>query len=168
MPTPRAELVGRCVKEPRMGKDKNGKPYIFVRIACSDSHKDQNDQWVTDRELFVNVQWFGADTTMRIPQVGDPVRTFGRMYETVDEKDGKEYRNIVCDAEFIRSWEKKQSQQGWGDQPQGQQQGGWGGMVEQAQQNQQQGFANQPQAAQSNDPWNAAPPAPPQGDEPPF
>lgn len=158
MPTPRAELIGPCVKEPRMGTDKHGKPYIFVRIACSDSHKDQNDQWVTDREMFINVQWFGADTTMRVPQVGDPVRAFGRIYETVDEKDGKEYRSIVCDAEYVRSWEKKQSQQGWGNQQQAQQsQGSWGGIVEQSKQQSQ-------QQAQSNDPWNA----PPLGDEPPF
>lgn len=160
MPTPRAELIGRCVKEPRMGTDKHGKPYIFVRIACSDSHKDENGQWVTLREVFINVQWFGADTTMRVPQVGDPVRAFGRIYETVDEKDGKEYRNIVCDAEYVRSWEKKQSQQGWGNQQQGQQsQGSWGGIVEQSKQQ-----GQQAQQSQSSDPWNA----PPLGDEPPF
>lgn len=156
MPTPRAELIGRCVKEPKTGTDRNGKPYIFLRMACSDSHKDENDQWVTDRQMFVNVQLFNADTSMRIPAVGDGVRTYGRLYVTEDVADNVTYTNVNCDAEFIRSWPKKEQQSGWGNASAQPQDSTWGNSENQ-------------QATAPSDPWGGAPAAPPaDGDEPPF
>lgn len=156
MPTPRVELIGRCVKQPKLGTDKNGKPYMFVRIACSDSRKDEQGNWATDREMFVNVQLFGADTGMRIPDVGDTVRTFGRIYVQEDTHDGKIYHNVLCDAEFVKSWPKKQQQDGWGNTTAQPQDSTWGN--------------NQnTQANEARDPWGSAPAAPPAAeDEPPF
>lgn len=152
MPVPKAELVGNALQDAKTGFDKNGKPYCLVKIACSDSHKDeQNNQWVTDRELFVNVRWFGADQNMRVPQKGDRVIAFGKLSQSTDTgQDGTVYTNFNCDADFIKSFEKRQPQQGQ------QSRGGFGG-----------------QQAPDNDPWNSAPPANGGGfggadDEPPF
>lgn len=150
MPTPRAEIIGRCVKEPYKGTGKKGKPYIFVRTATSDSHKD-GEQWVTDRQLFIDVQLFDADPNMRIPQVGDTVRAFGPIYENLREHEGQTYKDILCRAEFIKSYPKRQ-QSGGGS--------GWGGIAEQAQQ--------QGQQDNSNDPWGSAPSFGDDGGEPPF
>ena len=144
MPVPKAELVGNALQDAKTGFDKNGKPYCLVKIACSDSHKDeQNNQWVTDRELFVNVRWFGADQNMRVPQKGDRVIAFGKLSQSTDAgRDGQEYVNFNCDADFIKSFEKRQqNQNGFGGQGQ-QSRGGFGG-----------------QQAPDNDPWNSAPPA---------
>lgn len=151
MATPRAEIAGRCVKEPFMGTDKNGKPYIFVRVATSDSQKD-GDEWITMRELFVNVQLFNANPNMRIPEVGDHVRAFGSLFEEKTEKDGKTYLSVNCNAEYLKSYPKVKVHRQGGS--------GWGGMVEKAKQ----------QKAQ-DDPWGGAgvPPEPPlDGGEPPF
>ena len=144
MPVPKAELVGNALQDAKTGFDKNGKPYCLVKIACSDSHKDeQNNQWVTDRELFVNVRWFGADQNMRVPQKGDRVIAFGKLSQSTDTgQDGTVYTNFNCDADFIKSFEKRQqNQNGFGGQGQ-QARGGFGG-----------------QQSPDNDPWNSAPPA---------
>lgn len=155
MPTPRTELIGRCVKEPKTGTDKKGRPYIFLRMACSDSRKDENDQWVTERQMFVNVQLFNADTSMRIPNVGDGVRTYGRLYVTEDVDDNVTYMNVNCDAEFIKSWPKKEQNTGWGNTTAQPQDSTWGN--------------NQnTQATAPRDPWNDAPAAGSGEDEPPF
>lgn len=141
MPVPKAELVGNALQDAKTGFDKNGKPYCLVKIACSDSHKDeQNNQWVTDRELFVNVRWFGADQNMRVPQKGDRVIAFGKLSQSTDTgRDGQEYVNFNCDADFIKSFEKRQqNQNGFGGQGQ-QARGGFGGQQ------------------QSNDPWGSTP-----------
>lgn len=166
MPVPKAELVGNALQDAKTGFDKNGKPYCLVKIACSDSHKDeQNNQWVTDRELFVNVRWFGADQNMRVPQKGDRVIAFGKFHQTTDSgQDGTVYTNFNCDADFIKSFEKRQPQQGGF----GGQQGGWNNQQPQGQQSRG-GFGGQ--QAPDNDPWNSAPPAGGFGgadEEPPF
>lgn len=140
MPTPTIELEGRCVKEPKCGTDRNGNPYIFVRVACSDSRKTDTG-WETMRELFVDVEWFRCDKTMRIPQVGDFVRVFGRMYETTREHEGIKYRDVKCDAYWFKAYERKQPSTTQG----------WGGIVEQHEQQQ----AQQQRTQQS-------PPQPPQ------
>lgn len=163
MPVPKAELVGNALQDAKTGVDKNGKPYCLVKIACSDSHKDeQNNQWITDRELFVNVRWFGANPSMRIPQKGDRVITFGKLSQSTDTgQDGTVYTNFNCDAEFIKSFEKRPPQGGFGGQQgqgtatfnpvQAQNTGnGWG-------QQSQGGFGQQ--QAPDNDPWNSAPPS---------
>ena len=125
MPVPKAEIVGRCLREPVKGTDRNGNPYIFIRVGASDWHKDDQGNPVTDRELFVNIEKFRADMNMRVPEVGDNVRAFGRLYERKDTgDDGTEYRNVVLQADFVESWPKRnQAQQGWGDVPQQPQQG---------------------------------------------
>lgn len=152
MPTPRAEIIGRCVKEPYKGTDKKGNPYLFVRVATSDSHKD-GDEWITDRQLFVDVRLFNADPGMRIPEVGDTVRAFGPIYENVREREGKSYKDILCRAEYLRSVPKRQ--QGGGGS-------GWPSAT---------GQTGGRQAGSGSDPWGEAgvPPEPSFGDaEPPF
>lgn len=143
MPAPKAELVGNALQDAKTGFDKNGKPYCLVKIACGDSHKDDSGQWVTDRELFVNVRWFGANPDMRVPSKGDRVIAFGKLSQSTDTgRDGQEYVNFNCDADFIKSFEKRQ-----------QNQNGFGGQGQQARG----GFGGQQSQQQSNDPWNSAP-----------
>lgn len=115
MPTPRAEIIGNAVRDAKTGTSRDGKPYLFVTVACNDSHKADNGDWVTDRSIFINVQYFDADTRVRVPGKGDRVRAFGRIYETTDTgKDGQEYRNVKLDAKYLESWEKRQSNDAWG------------------------------------------------------
>lgn len=155
MPLPEAKIVGNALADARTGNDKNGRPYMLVRVACSKSHKDDQDNWVTDGELFVNVSWFNARTDGHVPAKGDRVLAFGEMSESKDTgKDGTEYRNFNLRAESLRAFPKQQQSGGWGQQVGGQRQGGFGG---------------RPQGG--DDPWNSAPQSNggfDGGEEPPF
>ncbi|PKF67657.1 hypothetical protein CXB45_11150 [Corynebacterium mastitidis] len=114
MPTPRAEIRGNAVRDAKTGTDKNGKPYLMVTVGCNDSKKAGENEWDTLRSIFISVRLFGADPTMHVPQKGDTVNAFGRLYEEQSTgKDGKEYKNIVMDAEYVRAWPRK-ANQGWG------------------------------------------------------
>lgn len=95
MPTPRAEIIGRCVKEPYKGTDKKGKPYIFVRTATSDSHKE-GEQWVTDRQLFIDVQLFDADPNMRIPRWATRCGRSARSTRTCGSTRGRPTRTFCA------------------------------------------------------------------------
>lgn len=124
MPLPKSEIVGNALADARTGTDKNGKPYLMVRVACSKSKQDQQGNWETLGELFVNVSWFDARTDGHVPAKGDRVIAFGEMSESKDTgKDGTEYRNFNLRADTLRSFEKRQQSGGW-NQPQ-QSQGGW-------------------------------------------
>lgn len=131
MPLPESKIVGNALADARTGNDKNGRPYMLVRVACSKSHKDDQGNWVTDAELFLNVSWFNARTDGHVPAKGDRVLAFGELSESRDTgKDGTEYRNFNLRAESLRAFPKRQQSGGWSQG--GQQQGG-------------------------GDPWNSAP-----------
>jgi single-stranded DNA-binding protein len=138
MPLPKSEIVGNALADAKTGTDKNGRPYLLVRVACSKSHKDDQGNWVTDGELFVNVSWFNARTDGHVPMKGDRVIAFGELSESKDTgKDGTEYRNFNLRADVLRSFEKRQQSGGWnqGGQQQGygqQQSGGFPGADEPA------------------------------------
>lgn len=124
MPLPKMEIVGNALADAKTGTDKNGKPFLLVRVAASKSHKDDQGNWVTDGELFVNVSWFNARTDGHVPAKGDRVISFGEVSESRDTgKDGTEYRNFNLRAESFRSFEKRQQSGGWSGG--GAQQGGW-------------------------------------------
>lgn len=159
MPVPKTEIIGNAVDNAKVGYDKNGKAYCFVRVACSDSRKLQDNSWETIREIFINVQAFGVDDQMHIPLKGDRVMAYGKIYNTEDQgNDGTVYHNTNLQADFIRAFPKQQ-----------QSQGGFGGQQQsQGQQGNAQYGNRQQQGASSNDPWNSAPPASMPDDEPPF
>lgn len=111
MPTPQAFIDGRAVSAARTGRGKDGTPYCFVRVACSDSRKGEDGTWYNTRSLFVDVQWWGADTGMHIPAQGDRVRAGGKLYEETEENEGKTYHKVKMVADFVRAWPKREYQE---------------------------------------------------------
>lgn len=108
MPLPKTEIVGNAVSDAKTGTDKNGQRYCFVRVGCSESYTNDHGDWVNGREMFFNVQFFQAPDDLMIPNKGDKVITYGKIFQKTEElPDGRIMKNVVVDADFMKTFPKK-------------------------------------------------------------
>lgn len=104
MAVPKAEIYGNAVADGKEGMTQKGERYIFVRVATSDSRKDEaTQQWETLRELFVQVKMFRVDANTPVPMKGDKVAAYGKLSEEhYTTQEGVERMSVAMDADFIR------------------------------------------------------------------
>lgn len=108
MAVPKAEINGNICTDPKEGTDSKGQRYLFVRVATSDSRKDeQTQQWETLRELFVNVQAFRVSADVPSPAKGDKVVAYGKLFEEkYTTNQGEQRTNVVLNADYIKVFPK--------------------------------------------------------------
>lgn len=80
---PNVTIDGRLVADPELRFTQGGKAVCSLRVAASDSKKDDNGNWETTEQIFIGVSLWeaegeaAAETLMK----GDQVLVSGRIYQ---------------------------------------------------------------------------------------
>lgn len=136
---PQITIDGRLVADPELRFTGSGKAVCSLRVAASDSKKDDAGNWETTEQVFINVTLWEAEGEQAAAHYtkGDRVLVSGRLYQRDYEKsDGSKGSSL--EVKFptvakIPSAPRADRQQATA------QSGAWG----------------QPAATPSNDPWSA-------------
>lgn len=85
---PTTTVDGRLVADPELKFTGSGKAVCNVRVAASDSRKDDQGNWQTAEQIFLNVTLWEADGEAAADalQKGDRVLVTGRIYNREYEK----------------------------------------------------------------------------------
>lgn len=80
---PTITIDGRLVADPELRFTQSGKAVCSMRVAASDSKKDDNDQWQTTEQIFIGVSLWEAEAEAAAEtfQKGDQVIVTGRIYQ---------------------------------------------------------------------------------------
>lgn len=94
---PQITIDGRLVADPELRFTGSGKAVCSLRVAASDSKKDDAGNWNTTEQIFIGVSLWenegeAAAETLR---KGDQVLVSGRIYEReYDKNDGSKGRSL--------------------------------------------------------------------------
>lgn len=135
---PQITIDGRLVADPELKFTGAGKAVANMRVAASDSKKDDTGNWQTTEQIFINVTLWEAEAEASVEHFtkGDRVLVSGRIYQREYEKsDGS--KGYALEVKFptvakipaVQRAERQAPQRQWGQQP----------------------------AATQNDPWASAP-----------
>lgn len=124
--------VARLVAEPEPKQNKNGTPYLLIRVAANGSHKDkQTGQWVDHDTMFATI--FESDQRLAATYVqtlhkGTPVRIEGDLkWSAGTDRNGQPSTDFIIKHATINLVLKKtkaqqstpqQQDANWGNTPQ--------------------------------------------------
>jgi single-strand DNA-binding protein len=94
---PSITIDGRLVADPELRFTRGGKAVCSMRVAASDSKKDDAGNWQTTEQIFIGVSlWDGeAEAAAEVLQKGDQVLVSGRIFEReYDKNDGTKGRSL--------------------------------------------------------------------------
>lgn len=120
---PSITIDGRLVSDPELKFTPGGKAVANMRVAASDSKKDDAGNWSTTEQIFINVTLWEAEAETAAEHFvkGDRVLVAGRIYQREYEKsDGTKGYSLEVKfptvAKIPSAPKREQSQQsgGWG------------------------------------------------------
>jgi single-strand DNA-binding protein len=90
-------INGRLVADPELRFTQGGKAVCSLRVAASDSKKDDNGNWDTTEQIFVGVSLWEAEgeAAAETLQKGDQVLVSGRIYQREYEASNGEKRTSL-------------------------------------------------------------------------
>lgn len=135
---PSITIDGRLVADPELKFVPSGKAVCNMRVAASDSKKDDAGNWSTTEQIFINITLWEAEAeaAAEVYTQGDRVLVAGRIYQREYEKsDGTKGYSLEVKFPTVAKIPVVQRR----EQSQGQSSGGW----------------SQP-SAPANDPWASA------------
>lgn len=94
---PSVTIDGRLVADPELRFTQGGKAVCSMRVAASDSKKDDAGNWQTTEQIFIGVSlWENeAEAAAEAFQKGDQVLVTGRIYEREYEtRDGGKGKSL--------------------------------------------------------------------------
>jgi single-strand DNA-binding protein len=94
---PSITIDGRLVADPELRFTQGGKAVCSLRVAASDSKKDDNGNWDTTEQIFVGVSLWEAEgeAAAETLQKGDQVLVSGRIYQREYEASNGEKRTSL-------------------------------------------------------------------------
>lgn len=126
MSLPYIVIDGRATDNAELRFTQTGKAVASFRVAASDSRKDDNGNWETTEQLFVNVSvWDNAEQTAEKILKGSRVTVAGRIHEREYEHNGEKRRSLEIKYPMVsvlpdqRQGQRPTPQQGsgqWGQQ----------------------------------------------------
>ncbi|KKO80640.1 hypothetical protein WU87_03275 [Corynebacterium minutissimum] len=106
MSLPEIIVNGRAVADATEGYDRNGRRFMFVRVAASKSRKTDQNEWETVNQIFLDVQWFNAPDNVVAPEKGDAVKVVGELYQELEEYEGQKRMRVRVNAWGMRVFRK--------------------------------------------------------------
>ena len=94
---PSITIDGRLVADPELRFTQGGKAVCSLRVAASDSKKDDNGNWSTTEQIFIGVSLWEAEGEAAAEHLrkGDQVLVSGRIYEREYEgSDGAKRKSL--------------------------------------------------------------------------
>ena len=93
---PTATLDGRLVADPELRFTASGKAVCSFRVAASDSKKDDQGNWQTTDQIFINVSLWEAEgeAAAEALQKGDQVIVTGRLFQREYEHNGEKRTSL--------------------------------------------------------------------------
>jgi single-strand DNA-binding protein len=124
---PSITIDGRLVDDPSIKFTGSGKAVANLRVAASDSKKDDGGNWQTTEQIFINVTLWEAEAENCVEHFakGDRVLVSGRLFNREYEKsDGSKGSSLevkfptVAKIPSVPRGERQQAapQQQWGQQ----------------------------------------------------
>ena len=156
MSLPEIIVNGRAVADATEGYDRNGRRFMFVRVAASKSRKTDQNEWETVNQIFLDVQWFNAPDNVVAPEKGDAVKVVGELYQEMEEYEGQKRMRVRVNAWGMRVFRKSDQNGPSQSAPQVTPNTGyeWNGQAQQPQQPQQTQQPPQQQTLpQGDSPW---------------
>lgn len=94
---PQIVIDGRLVADPELRFTQGGKPVCSLRVAASDSKKDDTGNWNTTEQIFIGVSLWEAEgeAAAETLRKGDQVIVTGRIYEREYEASNGEKRKSL-------------------------------------------------------------------------
>jgi single-strand DNA-binding protein len=94
---PSITIDGRLVADPELRFTQGGKAVCSLRVAASDSKKDDNGNWETTEQIFVGVSLWEAEgeAAAEALQKGDQVLVSGRIFQREYEASNSEKRTSL-------------------------------------------------------------------------
>lgn len=94
---PNIVIDGRLVADPELRFTQGGKAVCSLRVAASDSKKDDNGNWNTTEQIFIGVSLWEAEgeAAAEAFRKGDQVLVTGRIYEREYEASNGEKRKSL-------------------------------------------------------------------------
>lgn len=123
---PQITIDGRLVSDPELKFTGGGKAVANMRVAASDSRKDDAGNWQTTEQIFINVTLWEAEAETSVEHFakGDRVLVSGRIFQREYEKsDGSKGYSLevkfpaVAKIPAVQRAERQATQQQWGQQP---------------------------------------------------
>lgn len=136
---PQITIDGRLVADPELRFTQGGKAVCSMRVAASDSRKNDDGTWDTTEQIFINVTLWETEgeTAAETFRKGDQVLVAGRIYQREYEASNGEKRTSL-EVKFPSIGKKLSAPKG---------------------------ERSSTPSAPANDPWASVPP---RNDEPPF
>jgi len=100
----KVQLKGNLGQGPKIVCPENGKEFIVLSVATTDSYKDKSDQWVNKETLWHDVLIFNPAAIKAAKELnkGDQVNLEGTLsYKQVETKDGYKVPQASIIASFI-------------------------------------------------------------------
>lgn len=122
---PSITIDGRLVADPELKFTPAGKAVLNMRVAASDSKKDDGGNWQTTEQIFINVTLWEAEAESGAEHFvkGDHVLVAGRIFQREYEKtDGTKGYSLEVKYPTVAKVPRVERQQ----QGQSQQSGSWG------------------------------------------
>lgn len=94
---PQITIDGRLVADPELRFTSSGKAVCSLRVAASDSKKDESGNWQTAEQIFIGVSlWENeGEAAANALQKGDQVVVSGRIFEReYDKNDGSKGKSL--------------------------------------------------------------------------
>ena len=120
---PQITIDGRLVADPELKFTGAGKAVLNMRVAASDSKKDDAGNWQTAEQIFINITLWEAEAESGAEHFtkGDRVLIAGRIYQREYEK-GDGTKGYALEVKFptvakiptVQRREQSQSSGGWG------------------------------------------------------
>lgn len=94
---PTITIDGRLVADPELRFTQGGKAVCSMRVAASDSKKDDSGNWNTTEQIFIGVSLWEAEgeAAAEAFQKGDQVLVTGRIYQREYEGSSGEKRTSL-------------------------------------------------------------------------
>lgn len=94
---PTITIDGRLVADPELRFTQGGKAVCSMRVAASDSKKDDGGNWNTTEQIFIGVSLWEAEgeAAAEAFRKGDQVLVTGRIYEREYEASNGEKRKSL-------------------------------------------------------------------------
>lgn len=94
---PTITIDGRLVADPELRFTQGGKAVCSMRVAASDSKKDDNGNWDTTEQIFIGVSLWEAEgeAAAEVFRKGDQVLVTGRIYQREYEASNGEKRTSL-------------------------------------------------------------------------
>lgn len=102
----------RLVADPEPKQNKNGTPYLLIKVAANGSHKDkQTQQWIDHDTMFATIFEYDqrlAATYVQSLHKGTPVRVEGDLkWQTGTDRNGQPHTDFIIEHATINLVLKK-------------------------------------------------------------